>query len=249
MRRELESYHMRCVSQSLMRSPERQSVLCSRLSCLEPADSQRPLASDAAAATTDVLRRQSLLLSQMDVLQQDAPRSSESDAPGPSSNHPFPWSDVVRIGRRVSLPLFSPDDVDESIPMSNFIAPLEKLTELAATSPPLALEQPPPVHSKKRRKHQGSLSPASYGKRRRCLSHHAVSNSECAPTNVSPQQPSTHLLNDALVTAVASCDVIASGVSPVGLRRELIPAIYATLKGNLLICPQICLQHTNKLAF
>ncbi|KAJ8381305.1 hypothetical protein SKAU_G00020830 [Synaphobranchus kaupii] len=49
-----------------------QSVLCSRLSCLEPADSQRPLASYAAVATTDVLRRQSLLLSRLDVLQQDA---------------------------------------------------------------------------------------------------------------------------------------------------------------------------------
>ena len=166
----------------------------------------------------DVLQRQSLLLSRLDQLQRGASSNGESPTPGPSSGLPLPWVDVVRKRRRISLPLFSPEDVDDPLPTSNFFTPLSELaesTELAATRPLTATKQPIEVGPKRAKKRPNSPSslPASHGKRRRCSSPHAAFNPEFAPA--SQGQPPVPLLDQALGSVVASRDIIIpSCVSP-----------------------------------
>ena len=74
----------------------------------------------------DVLQRQALLLSQVDALLQGAPCSSEcppaADIPGASEPHSPSWASIVRKGKRVSLPLFTPEDDDlDLVPLHNFL--------------------------------------------------------------------------------------------------------------------------------
>lgn len=191
----------------------------------------------------DVLQRQSLLLSRLDLLQLPTPRSTESpansDTPGPSTVHHSSWTSVVKKGRRISLPLFSPDEDTDSVPVSNFFAPLEKLIELAATDTPTVPEQPVPVGSKAgRKRRQSPITPVSHGKWRRCLSPPDVSCLECAPASL---QPSSHLLNGAPVTAVASGDVIPSRDSP-GVTVSISSAVSGAPPANVANDSQLSLS-------
>ena len=73
----------------------------------------------------DVLQRQALLLSRVDALQQGASCSSEcpsaADISGPSEHHSPSWASIVRKGKRVSLPLLTPEDDDlDPLPLHNF---------------------------------------------------------------------------------------------------------------------------------
>ncbi|KAJ8352068.1 hypothetical protein SKAU_G00235440 [Synaphobranchus kaupii] len=174
----------------------------------------------------DVLQRQSLLSSRLAGLQQYGPSCTESPAksriPSPSAVHPSSWASVAKKGRRISLPLFSPDD--NPVPLSNSFDLLMDLTELAADCSWSAPQQPAQVRFNTTRKRQ--ISPTtplkSHGKRRRYLSPRSVSNSnsnsECSPPSL---QPLTHLLNGALDTAVANGDVISSDAIPPSSHKAL----------------------------
>eukprot|EP00064_Thunnus_orientalis_P022491 superscaffoldBa00007611_g22689 len=91
---------------------------------------------------------------------------------------------------QLDTPLSSENEDDDPVPVSNYFAVVEKLTELAATR--FALEQPAPVCSNTRRKCGSSpMALVSNGKHCQYLSPPAVSHFECPPPSL---QLLTHLL-------------------------------------------------------
>ncbi|XP_073320704.1 uncharacterized protein [Pagrus major] len=168
-----------------------------------------------ATLLDDVLQRQSSLLARVEALQQDGPSPANavhrtSDAPSSS------WATVVRKGRPVSLPLFSPDMEecdDDPIPLSNFFTPLEKLAELPATCSRTAPEQSVLPNSRHRKRRIPPTSPLmSQGKRPRCSSPSSVSFSEIWPPLPAPQ-PSFPRPNVGPIPSTLNDDVICAGDS------------------------------------
>lgn len=81
---------------------QQQRELCLWLTCLKPAGSQRALALNAVAAPADVPCLTS---------------------PGSQS-----WASVVKVRKRLSLPLYHPSSIGgDFIPVSNFFSPLAEL--------------------------------------------------------------------------------------------------------------------------
>ncbi|KAL7398411.1 hypothetical protein ABVT39_009423 [Epinephelus coioides] len=164
----------------------------------------------------DVLQRQSLLLTRMEALQRGASISTNAAVPGTSAVPSPSWATVARKSGRVSLPLFTPgsDDNDEdSIPLSNFFAPLEKLTEHIAICSHTARQQPALLGSQSRKRRTPPSSPqTSKGKRPRCLSPPSLSDAESWPS-LPVLQSSLPRQNTEPVTSRGNDDVIGAGVS------------------------------------
>ena len=167
----------------------------------------------------DVLQRQALLLSQFDALHQGASCSSEcppaADIQGPSEHHSPSWASIFRKRKRVSLPLFTPEDDDlDPLPLHNFFTPLERLTELAAT----CSHQPPghqvPVrsHNRKHRTPPMSLFILDSERPRR-LSPPQLSSSGRTHLTAQLDPLQLSLLSDGPVTPEAGDDVISTGDS------------------------------------
>ncbi|XP_073345435.1 uncharacterized protein [Pagrus major] len=170
----------------------------------------------------DVLQRQALLLSRVDALQQGAPCSSEclpaEDVPGPFEPHSPSWASVVRKGKRVSLPLFTPEDDDlDPVPLHNFFTPLERLTELAATCSQLPPGHQVPVRSLNRKRRTPPTSPlTSQSKRpRRSSPPPTISSSERTHLIAQLDPLRSSLQSEGLVTPEAGDDVISTGDSKV----------------------------------
>ncbi|XDV10990.1 hypothetical protein PO909_000066 [Leuciscus waleckii] len=192
----------------------------------EAADLRSELRS-TEALLDDVLRRQSLLLSRVDLLHPASkPGATDDAAKVPASvatltDPLITWTTVgAKDGRRCSIPFFTPDDDKNLLTLSNFYAPLETLqgagleVELGATNfplystekqPPIVSAAPASIHKSRKRSTSPMLTERSE-KRRRCLSYSEVSGDiGCAPPVFPPAtdaSPGSSASND---------DVIHSG--------------------------------------